>query len=86
VGVTHPPIHNWVKCNTDGASQGNLGVATCAGIFRNSHGESRGCFAANLGIANALHAELMGVILAIEIASDKQLNHLWIETDSKLAT
>jgi len=67
----HPPIQNWVKCNTDGASIGNPGVAACAGIFRNRHVESKGCFAANIGIANALYAELMGVILAIEIAYHK---------------
>lgn len=41
----HPPIHNWIKCNTDGASQGNPGLFACAGIFRNNQGDSKGCFA-----------------------------------------
>ena len=25
----HPPIHNWIKCNTDGAFQGNLAYCLC---------------------------------------------------------
>jgi len=32
----HPPIINWVKCNTDATSLGNPGSAACVGIFRNS--------------------------------------------------
>jgi len=75
-----------VKCNTHGASIGNPGPTACACIFRNNHGESKGGFAANLGIANALFEEIMGVILAIEIAYYGNWDHLWIESDSKLAT
>jgi hypothetical protein len=33
-------------------------------------GENVGCFTQNIGIANALHLELMRVILAIEFACD----------------
>jgi ribonuclease HI len=57
--------------NTDGASIGNPGPAACSGVFRNFKGELIGCFAQNLGVANALYAEFMGVILAIECAYDK---------------
>jgi hypothetical protein len=39
----------------------------------------------NLGIVNALYVEIMGVILAIEFAVQKNWNHLWIESDSRLA-
>ncbi|MCI55403.1 ribonuclease H protein, partial [Trifolium medium] len=54
-----------IKCNTDGNSKGNPGIAACSGIFRNYKGEVIGCFVQYLGIANALFAEVMGVILAI---------------------
>jgi ribonuclease HI len=37
-----------------------------------------------LGVANALYAEFMGVILAIECAYDKNWKHLWVECDSKI--
>lgn len=47
------PIQSWIKCNTDGASLGSTGLAPCEGIFRNCRGESLGCFAYNIRIANA---------------------------------
>jgi hypothetical protein len=38
--------------------------------FASFKGENVGCFTQNIGIANALHLELMRVILAIEFACD----------------
>jgi ribonuclease HI len=81
-----PPLHGWYKCNTDGTSLGNPGQAACAGIFRNHKGEHIGCFAQNIGVANALYAEIMGVIIAVECALARHWNHLWLECDSKLVT
>jgi ribonuclease HI len=78
----HPPLINWLKCNTDGASCGNPGNATCGGIFRNSAAEFVYGFAEPLGESTAYIAELSGVIRAIEIAYQNQWNNLWIETDS----
>jgi ribonuclease HI len=40
--------------------------------------------ALGLGIASSLVAEIMGVILAIECAFDRNWNHLWLECDSSL--
>ncbi|CAJ2637271.1 unnamed protein product [Trifolium pratense] len=51
--IRTPPLIGRVKCNTDGSSFGNPGMATCAGIFRNHNGASLGCFAYNIGIATA---------------------------------
>ena len=84
--IWHPPILQWIKFNTDGASLGNPGQAACVGIFRNRNGEGIGCFAVNLGLANAFYAELMGIILAVECAVNRNWSFLWIETNSKLAT
>lgn len=53
--IWHPPILHWIKCNTNG--QG-----ACAGVFRNRNGEGIGCFAFNLGLANAFCVELIGII------------------------
>jgi len=33
--ICHPPILNWIKCNCDGASNGNLGLSSCGEVFRN---------------------------------------------------
>jgi ribonuclease HI len=79
-----PPLHGWYKCNTDGSSLGNPRLAACAGVFRNHKGEFIGGFAQKLGRDNALFAEIMGVILAIECASEKNWNQLWVECDSRL--
>ncbi|CAJ2650982.1 unnamed protein product [Trifolium pratense] len=81
-----PPMFGWYKCNTDGASLGNPGIAACSGIFRNHRGEMVSCFSKHLGLANALFAEAMGVILAIEHAYAQNWSHLWIESDSKLVS
>jgi ribonuclease HI len=43
-----------------------------------------GCFAQNPGHVNALHAEMMGVILAIECAFEMNWSHFLLETDSRL--
>jgi hypothetical protein len=32
--IWSPPMHGWIKCNTDVTSVGNPGNAACAGIFR----------------------------------------------------
>jgi len=63
--IWHPLILNRIKCNIDGTALGNPKPDACGGIFRNKNGESIGCFVANLGISNALHDELMGVMLAL---------------------
>jgi hypothetical protein len=80
-----PPLCNWMKCNTDGTALGSPGQVSCVGLFMNSHEEHIGCFTMNLGIVNALYVEIMGVILAIEFVVQKNWNHLWIESDSRLA-
>ena len=77
-----PPCFNWVKCNTDGASHGNLGLASCGGIYRNANADFLG--AINLGVTSALNSELIAAMLAIEIAKLKNWRNLWLETDSML--
>jgi ribonuclease HI len=79
-----PPSLNWIKCNTDGASSGNPGLASCGGVFRDHNADFLLAFAEPLGIASSYFAELSGVIKAIEIAFDNQWNNLWLETDSML--
>lgn len=78
-----PPCY-WTKCNSDGAAKGAPGLASCGGIFRGHNAAALGCFAANLGVSFALHAELMGAMLAIEMAYKKGWHNFWLEYDSKL--
>lgn len=84
--IQQPPILNWVKCNLDGASNGNPWPSACGGIYRNSNANFLGAFACNLSNSNSLDAELNGAMLAIELAHQKGWSHLWFETDSTLVT
>lgn len=78
----HTPPPGWIKCNTDGSALGAPGTASCGGVFRNSRGFVKGCFSISIGIAFAFEAELLSVIIAIEAASQRNWNHLWLECDS----
>ncbi|KAI5439185.1 hypothetical protein KIW84_024823 [Lathyrus oleraceus] len=61
-----PPIGNWVKANTDEAS--NSTTSTCGWLFRNHQDEFIGGFAENLGSHNAFYTEMSRVFKAIELA------------------
>jgi ribonuclease HI len=82
--IWHPPIHSWLKCNIDGASKGNPGVSGCGGIFRNEEAEAVICFAEPLGLRTSYHAELCGLMRAVEIAKDMNWSNIWFESDSTL--
>ena len=40
-----PPTYPWIKCNTDGAAYGSLGLASCDGMFRDYETNFLDCFA-----------------------------------------
>ncbi|KAK2406970.1 hypothetical protein QL285_042639 [Trifolium repens] len=84
--VWSPPIVSWIKCNTDGAASGCPGQASCAGVFRDHNALFLGAFNVNLGVSFAFHAELLGVMNAIDIAHEKGWWNLWLETDSMMVT
>jgi hypothetical protein len=63
-----PPLLNSFKCNIDEASNGNPGIASCGGIFRNHEANFIFAFAEPLGINTSYVAELCGAVRAIEIA------------------
>ena len=75
-----------MKCNSDGASIGCSRAAACGGVFRNSSSNFLGAFAVNLGTSNALCSEIIGAMLAIEIAHRMNWRYLWLETDSMLVS
>ena len=50
------PSPGWVKINTDGATRGYPGLATCGGIFRGSMREFIGAFSAFLEVQTAIVA------------------------------
>ncbi|PNY11098.1 ribonuclease H [Trifolium pratense] len=74
-----PPLLNWIKCNIDGASCENPGIASCGGIFRNHEADFVYGFAEPLGVASSIYAELYGAMRAIEIAYKRNWRTLWLE-------
>ncbi|PNX74819.1 ribonuclease H [Trifolium pratense] len=83
--IWNPPIVSCIKCNTDGTAKECPGPAACGGIFRDNIADVVGCFTENLNISTVFHAELIGAMHAIEIASKGCLS-LWLETDSQLVS
>jgi len=77
-----PSLSSWVKVNTDGASIPTRAAA--GGIFRNFEGVCLGGFSQFLGDANALHAELIAAMNAIEVAALMGFSNVWLESDSQL--
>lgn len=47
------------------------GLHLAGGIFRMSHGFTKGCFAAPLGVQISIFAELVEFIMAVELAELK---------------
>ncbi|XP_024195655.1 uncharacterized protein LOC112198776 [Rosa chinensis] len=78
----HPPNFPWIKLNTDGLAKGNPGPAACGGVFRVANGQYFGGYCQGLGQHSAFYAELMGVIIGIEIAFRMGWHCIWLESDS----
>lgn len=74
----------WVKCNSDSASRGNPGEASCGALFRDSSGAILGCMAEYIGIETSFHAEIVAAMRSIEIAYQRGWHSLWLECDSLL--
>ena len=77
-----PPLHHWLKVNTDGMALGSPGLAAIGGVFRTYRGFSKGCFCKAIGIHNAFFAELLAFITAVDIAWNKGWFNIWFEMDS----
>lgn len=60
------------------------GNACGGGTFRNNNVEALGCFPSFIGISTSLHADLVGAMLAIELAHKKGWKFLWLESDFQL--
>lgn len=62
--------------------EGNPGLAASGGIFRDYMSAALGCFAVNIGNYFAIHAELIGATMGIELTFNKGRQNLWLECDS----
>lgn len=62
------PPPDWIKVKTDGSSNGQPGPSSYAGILINCIGFVQGCFSSVLGMGFAFEAELVGVMMAVDIS------------------
>ncbi|CAL0329544.1 unnamed protein product [Lupinus luteus] len=79
----HPSV-GWVKINSDGAAKGFPGHSGGGFICRDDNGNVLHCMATYFGIKDPLYAEIKTVVLAIELASKKGWNSVWLELDSAI--
>lgn len=77
----NPPSDGWFKVNTDGASKGNLGMASTGGLIRDSNGNWIPRFAHKVGHASSYTAELWAIMLGLHIAWSSGLRKIILETD-----
>jgi hypothetical protein len=70
------PIIGWMKANTDGSV--TVTSAACGRLFRDYMANFRGGFAQKINGLSVIHAELMDLILAMELAHSKHWHFLWL--------
>jgi len=64
--IWNPPITNWMKCKTDGASI--CRASSCVGIFRNDESKFLCGFAENLGAGAAFLLSHLHFCLSVDHA------------------
>jgi hypothetical protein len=74
------PTILWLKVNTDGSV--NSHSVASGGILRDYMANFCGGYAQNIRIQKVLHAELMAMIFAMEIADKKGWSHIFREGDA----
>lgn len=76
------PVEDWFKLNSNGACKGDANRAGCAGLLRDDGRWIKG-FVRRLGTCTALHAELWGMWIGVEMAYQSDIAKLIIGSDSK---
>ncbi|XP_009802196.1 uncharacterized protein [Nicotiana sylvestris] len=56
------PFHGWYKCNTDGASKGNLGPTSLGFCTRNNEGDMVYAMEVDLGVTTNVVAEVKAIL------------------------
>jgi ribonuclease HI len=74
------PSIRWMKANTDGPVTSTS--AACGGLFHDYMTNFRGGYAKKIRSFSLFHAELMTLILTMEVAHSKNCHYLWLESDS----
>ena len=83
IGWKYPQV-GWIKLNCDGACKENGDCSGCRGLLRDANGRWIKGFVRKIGACDALHAEMWGMYLGLELAWRDDISQLCVESDSKL--
>lgn len=83
IGWKKPP-KGWIKLNSDGACKGIGEYSGCGGLFRDTGGRWLKGYIRKIGVCDALHAEMWGMYLGLEMAWREHIPQLIVESDSKI--
>ena len=75
---------SWVKLNTNGSVQGNLGLAGCGGLLRDWHGNWISGFARAVGLTSSLAAELWAIHDGLYRCCALSLEAVQVEVDASV--
>lgn len=70
--------------HTDGSARGCSGHRVAGGIFCDHSRGVLGCFSSYVGTQFMLYAEVVALILALDIVKEKAWSHAWLECESTL--
>ena len=76
------PDQGWFKLNSDGASQGNPGLAGRGGLIRDHDGKWVKSYMRNIGQATSVAAEFWALRDGLMLATQLGINHLHVELDA----
>ncbi|CAN1122078.1 Putative ribonuclease H protein At1g65750 [Linum perenne] len=80
-----PADEEWFTLNSDGSLYTQDNRADAGGIIRDCRGNFVSSFAINLGSCSIMRAELRGIIEGMNLAWEKGIRKLCIQTDSRAA-
>nr|ABD32321.2 Ribonuclease H [Medicago truncatula] len=78
------PREGLIKLNSDGACKDMGVIAGCGGLFRDLDGRWIKGYTKKIGACDALHAEMWGLYLGLDMAWREHYSHLIVESDSKI--
>jgi len=78
------PQEGWVKLNYDGAHKSAVCLSGCGGLLRDSNGNCLNSYARKIGSCDAIHAEMWGMYIGMDMARRQGITHLQVESDSKI--
>jgi hypothetical protein len=80
-----PPGEDWIKVNVDGAFKPDVQKGGWGAVLRDSDGDVVACAGGHFPfLHSALHAEALGAVCALQIASNHGMGKVLLETDALL--